>query len=316
MNKSKLICVNDCQASRRNSDSIIDLSLITQNLYNEVIECTTLSHENIQSDHIAIFTKLNSCTNTQVPSVNETPKYNINKADLNAWKTATEESFQNLEFFNNQSMEEIYQIFEDKMMLCMENIIPKTTRNIRKHHKPCWWNKTAEEKKHLLNKCQREFKLKNTPTNLIKLMEAESSFADAKDEAVDEWSALLCTQLNGSKNLKEKWSNFKKLTKKNEHNLVLPFLDSNGNILFEEEDKEKILKDTFFKGNHLNANNFDNDFYTEIMEKYINITLSEEVEEEGYMNEEISRDELEGSIAKLKKKLCTRTRQYFYRIDY
>lgn len=37
------------------------------------------------------------------------------------------------------------------------------------------------------------------------------------------------------------------------------------------------------------------------MEKYINITLSEEVEEEGYMNEEISRDELEGSIAKLKK---------------
>ncbi|VDI43508.1 Hypothetical predicted protein [Mytilus galloprovincialis] len=132
-------------------------------------------------------------------------------------------------------------------------------------------------------------------------MEAESSFTDAKDEAVDEWSALLCTQLNGSKNLKEKWSNFKKLTKKNENNLVLPFLDSNGNILFEEEDKEKILEDTFFKGNHLNANNFDNDFYTEIMEKYINITLSEEVEEEGYMNEEISRDELEGSIAKLKK---------------
>ncbi|CAG2210033.1 unnamed protein product [Mytilus edulis] len=189
------------------------------------------------------------------------------------------------------------------MMLCMENIIPKTTRNIRKHHKPCWWNKTAEEKKHLLNKCQREFKLKNTPTNLTKLMEAESSFTDAKDEAVDEWSALLCTQLNGSKNLKEKWSNFKKLTKKNENNLVLPFLDSNGNILFEEEDKEKILEDTFFKGNHLNANNFDNDFYTEIMEKYINITLSEEVEEEGYMNEEISRDELEGSIAKLKKTL-------------
>ncbi|VDI64334.1 Hypothetical predicted protein [Mytilus galloprovincialis] len=187
------------------------------------------------------------------------------------------------------------------MMLCMENIIPKTTRNIRKHHKPCWWNKTVEEKKHLLNKCQREFKLKNTPTNLTKLMEAESSFTDAKDEAVDEWSALLCTQLNGSKNLKEKWSNFKKLTKKNENNFVLPFLDSNGNILFEEEDKEKILEDTFFKGNHLNANNFDNDFYTEIMEKYINITLSEEVEEEGYMNEEISRDELEGSIAKLKK---------------
>ncbi|VDI25108.1 Hypothetical predicted protein [Mytilus galloprovincialis] len=260
MNKSKLICVNDCQASRRNSDSIIDLSLITQNLYNEVIECTTLSHENIQSDHIAIFTKLNSCTNTQVPLENETPKFNINKADLDAWKTATEESFQNLEFFNNQSIEEIYQIFEDKMMLCMENIIPKTTRNIRKHHKPCWWNKTVEEKKHLLNKCQREFKLKNTPTNLTKLMEAESSFTDAKDEAVDEWSALLCTQLNGSKNLKEKWSNFKKLTKKNENNLVLPFLDSNGNILFEEEDKEKILEDTFFKGNHLNANNFDNDF--------------------------------------------------------
>ncbi|VDI25246.1 Hypothetical predicted protein [Mytilus galloprovincialis] len=128
MNKSKLICVNDCQASRRNSDSIIDLSLITQNLYNEVIECTTLSHENIQSDHIAIFTKLNSCTNTQVPLENETPKFNINKADLDAWKTATEESFQNLEFFNNQSMEEIYQIFEDKMMLCMENIIPKTNK--------------------------------------------------------------------------------------------------------------------------------------------------------------------------------------------
>ncbi|CAC5403647.1 unnamed protein product [Mytilus coruscus] len=147
MTKSKLICINDCQATRRKSDSIIDLSIITQNIYNDVIECTTLSHENIQSDHIGILTKLNSCTNNPAPSENETPKWNINKADLDAWKSATEESFQNLEFFNNQSMEECYQISEDKLMLCMENTIPKSTKHIRKHHKPCWWNKSVEEKK-------------------------------------------------------------------------------------------------------------------------------------------------------------------------
>ncbi|CAC5403648.1 unnamed protein product [Mytilus coruscus] len=124
-------------------------------------------------------------------------------------------------------------------------------------------------------------------------MEAESRFTDAKDEAVEEWSSLLCNQLNESRNLK-----------KNGQSLE----NSNGNILFEEEDKEKVLEDTFFKGKHLNANNFDNDFYMEIMDKYNSITLSEEVdEEEGYINDEI-RDSLISTLLYIFNKSITEGR--------
>lgn len=187
------------------------------------------------------------------------------------------------------------------MIECMVNTVPNTVKSARKYQKPCWWNKNVKEKKHSLNRCQRAYKMKSTPTNLSDLIITETEFVTAKEEALEEWSKQLCDNLNESKNLKDKWTNFRKLTKQNEDNKVLPFIQQNGHIVFNEEEKEKELEETFFKGKHVKASNFDEQFYKNIMENYNEISITEEDLVNEYYNGEINMDELEGAISRLKK---------------
>ena len=58
MSDNQLICVNDGQYTRRNSRSVIDLAIISKENYHIVLDCTTLTHEKVQSDHIAILLQL------------------------------------------------------------------------------------------------------------------------------------------------------------------------------------------------------------------------------------------------------------------
>ena len=53
MSKCNLIYLNDGQPTRRNSNSVIDLVLSSAGLVQYSKECSTLSHEQIRSDHIA-----------------------------------------------------------------------------------------------------------------------------------------------------------------------------------------------------------------------------------------------------------------------
>ena len=143
--------------------------------------------------------------------------------------------------------------------------------------------------------------MRSTPTNQLQLLQAETEFVNAKEEALEQWSESLCTKINEAKNLKEKWTQFRKFTKRNDDNKILPFIQPDGNILFEEPEKGDELEQTFFKGKHLKLESFDNEFYKEIMRKYAEITMTEDEMEEEYYNNVITMDELEGAIARLKK---------------
>lgn len=52
------ICVNDCQPTRRNSDSVIDLVLTSSEFQKHLTSCNTLTHESIRSDHISVLTDI------------------------------------------------------------------------------------------------------------------------------------------------------------------------------------------------------------------------------------------------------------------
>ena len=54
MSKYNLICLNDGQPTKRSSSSVIDLVLSSAGLVQYSKECSTLSHEKIRSDHIAV----------------------------------------------------------------------------------------------------------------------------------------------------------------------------------------------------------------------------------------------------------------------
>jgi hypothetical protein len=63
------------------------------------LECTTLTHENVKSDHIGIYVKLHSWI-TDSKREDEDPKWNIHKCDLGLWKQTTKDQFSNVQGTN------------------------------------------------------------------------------------------------------------------------------------------------------------------------------------------------------------------------
>jgi hypothetical protein len=62
------------------------------------------------------------------------------------------------------------------------------------------------------------------------------------------------------------------------HSLVLNSIHGancqpDNTVIFEENSKAIELEETFFKGKHLNINQFDDNFYDEVMGEYITMTL-------------------------------------------
>lgn len=299
MTQNQLICLNDGQATRRNSNSIIDLALTTQTTYKKSLECTTLTHENVKSDHIGIYVKLHSCINDSKRE-DEVPKWNIHKCDLELWNQTTKDQFSNVQLNDDQNLEHMYQQFEDNFLNCMEITVPKISKSSKKFNRPCWWNPEVGEKKHNLNKSQRTFKLRSSPTNLSSLIKAEEEYIKAKEDALEKWSENICANINNARNIKDKWMEFRKFTNRKSNNTILPFIQPDNTVIFEENSKAIELEKTFFKGKHLNINHFDEHFYDEMMGEYITMTLSDDEGEDDYYNKEISMDELEGAVSRLK----------------
>ncbi|VDI80206.1 Hypothetical predicted protein [Mytilus galloprovincialis] len=278
MTTSRLICVNDEQATRRASSSV-------------------------QSDHIAVLLDFNA-GNPHEENTSEEEYWNIKKCDWNAWKETAKDSFSKLSFPQNENIENNYNRFEETLTNCMTKCIPlvKPKKKTIIQHLP-WWNDDIREMKGKLNKAQKKFKLRSTPENFENVAKAENDFEMTKKDAQNKWSEDLCEKIGEAKSLREKWSNFKKLTKKKSENLVHPLQGNNGNILFTESEKSNILKNTFFEGYHLKANNFNQQFYDDITQQYISISTSNQEENTDNIkyNDYITMEELEGSIFKLKK---------------
>jgi hypothetical protein len=53
---------------------------------------------------------------------------------------------------------------------------------------------------------------------------------------------------------------FRKFTNKKSNNTILPFIQPDNTVIFEENSKAIELEETFFKGKHLNINQFDENF--------------------------------------------------------
>ncbi|CAG2249769.1 ABT1 [Mytilus edulis] len=93
MTTSKLICVNDDQATRRASSFVIDLFLISRKLFNDVKNCVTLTHEkensrgvlynpkdnNMESEILDTRFSIQNMTNVDSENDNETPNDDTNE---------------------------------------------------------------------------------------------------------------------------------------------------------------------------------------------------------------------------------------------
>ena len=52
--RNGLLCINDGQPTRRASDSVIDLFVVSPRVIPEVVMCETMTCESIRSDHIGV----------------------------------------------------------------------------------------------------------------------------------------------------------------------------------------------------------------------------------------------------------------------
>ena len=109
MAKCNLICLNDGQPTRRNTNSVIDLVLCSARLVQYSKECSTLTHEKVRSDHIAVIYE------ATFDRVDSSPEFrtvrSIKKTEWEKWKEVTEEKFENFEANSKGRMEEDYNRF-------------------------------------------------------------------------------------------------------------------------------------------------------------------------------------------------------------
>ncbi|VDI75616.1 Hypothetical predicted protein [Mytilus galloprovincialis] len=111
MTENYLICVNDGQYTRRNSQSVIDLAIISENIYNEVKDCITLTHESVKSDHIAVYLDVKSEEKIEDNQTTE-EIWNLKKIDWNKWKNTTKQIFSSFEYVNREKTDDLYRRFE------------------------------------------------------------------------------------------------------------------------------------------------------------------------------------------------------------
>lgn len=160
-------------------------------------------------------------------------------------------------------------------------------------------NDEVKMAKAVLNKSKKIFKQRRTPLNLQKIKECEEKYDQVVDKAKDEWVSSLCKKIDRSSNPKEKWRSFKQLTSYQieDSSDILPLVDSNGLVVFENKDKTSILQQNFFGGKHLENIAFDKAFKREIEDELQNFkSTAVESSEEVFLSRSIMYNEVEAVL--------------------
>ena len=88
MHNLNLSCVNDDQPTRRESDSIIDLFVVSPPLVRKIIQCQTLTHEHVSSDHISVLLEID-CYKSESSDIRE-ERYCIKDVSWQEWNKVSE----------------------------------------------------------------------------------------------------------------------------------------------------------------------------------------------------------------------------------
>ena len=312
LHRNALLCINDGQPTRRLSDSVIDLFIVSPRVVPEVAVCETMSHEAVRSDHIGVLLEVYPQTR-QDNSIFE--KYIVSKADYSRWQECTEERFSqwNKSGVKYKSVDEMAESFMQVYTECMIEAVPKKeVKKANRRKKPPWWNDTVSASKQELNKAKKDFRRRRTPANFQKLKASEDTLDSVIAEAKTEWTQELCDKITYAGSSKEMWEHFNSLTTYQDHSGggVLPLIDRNGKPVFDRQEKCKVLEDVFFGGGHLKECDFDDKFKQEVektvsdIEKGIsnddiNQTREKEKNSNEYLNYDISVGEVEAVLQQL-----------------
>lgn len=303
-----IVCMNDGQPTRRASDSVIDLYLVSPKLVQHVESCQTLSHENVRSDHIGVSLELFKLPEKDPVSVE---RWVISKTDWNIWNKCTEKGFKEWNKMTEsfESMDEMAESFMEVYIKCLTEAVPKReTKVMNRRKKPPWWSEETQTARHELNMAKKTYKRRRTPINFKNLREKEESFMSRAENAKDDWTKNLCERISRAESPKEMWENFKSLTsyEQLDGGGMLPLLDENNVPVFDSSEKCDILQGLFFGGRHLDECQFDDNFKEDVDNvlseiNQVDPSLESSVNEDDELNYDITKCEVEAVLQNLKK---------------
>ena len=138
MHRNGLLCMNDGQPTRKNSDSIIDLFIVTPRVIPEVVMCETMTCESIRSDHIGVLLEVyQSRKESNITS----EKFIISKANWEVWRECTEEKFKawNRTSTRYESVDEMAEKFMEVYTECMTEAVPRKVIKLQNRRRnPPW----------------------------------------------------------------------------------------------------------------------------------------------------------------------------------
>ena len=118
MHTLNISCVNDDQPTRRQSDSIIDLFIVSPPLVRKIIHCQTLTHGQVRSDHISVLLEMYRCK-TDSSDVRQ-ERYCMNNVSWEEWHNVSEREFMDFNNRTNNTMDlsSLYSDFGDTFNKC------------------------------------------------------------------------------------------------------------------------------------------------------------------------------------------------------
>ena len=246
-----------------NGGSIIDLALVKGKmcrLYqsSSIDEETELFTGAPTRGHLPVIHQFVDTSARQLTNIPPLLYWDIDKIDWNAWSGCLSRALQLGIIRNLHSYSDPIQLwldFKATLSAVNENCIPR--KRVCLHSKP-FWNSHLSDLSSTLQAAQARMKSCYSPYNVSLHKQAKEKFSEALIFEKNQWIHQKLENLNVTES-QQFWKNYKR-TLTNKSYEYMGNLMEGGVLHSEASQKESILFNSFFSGEHMNEGDFDQDF--------------------------------------------------------
>ena len=242
--------------------SVIDIALQSPNFEAKITRRFT-------DDEVELFTgaprrghiPVLSTIDMQPPMKNFQEKYDLSAVDCDDWNTKLEAKAEMaLPHMGPQKAKEAWETTK-RILKDVQSDTMRTKRSCI-HSKLFWCKTLTDASDECLRRTRRSYRMRSTPTNEKICREKVGKFKNLIIEKSNSWTNARLDESNKSKK-QNFWEKVSKVHKSKVTHGIAPLKAENGN-LFENSEKEELLRETFFTGKHLTQMKFDDKFYDKI----------------------------------------------------
>ena len=283
-----------------NGSSLIDLSIISNELTDSITSCKTDEEIELFSGaplrgHVPLLFSLNIREKKEPAQI--VKKLDLSKIKWDEWTYHIENRIESSEILDQENNPcELWNSLDEFITEATESYCP--TKNSCRHSKP-YWTKKLTELSEKLKIARKNYIKRGTTDNYELLNNAKTEFDDERKNACQNFLINIATQLN-SIQAQKFWTDFNKLFKKKTTQKIDPLYDNKNQLQTDNSKIESNLFEVFFQAKHLIDGNFDQNFYEEvnnIYDRIINEDVSDQTDENFCkMNAEITITELKKAM--------------------